>query len=102
MARRGARGNGPTPRSPRGGISDAWAPDLVEASEQAATLKPEIADELGLPRGVCGRGGRRRPPVGAVGLGAIRPGEAFISLGTAAQLIVASDVYTRRARKTGP
>ena len=37
--------------------------------------------------------------MGAVGLGAIRPGDAFISLGTASQLIVASDVYRAAPEK---
>ena len=37
--------------------------------------------------------------VGAVGLGAIRPGDAFISLGTAMQLIVASDRYRSAPEK---
>ena len=37
--------------------------------------------------------------VGAVGLGATRPGDAFISLGTASQMIVVSDVYRAAPEK---
>ena len=51
------------------------------------------ADALGLPRGVLLAAGGGDAAVGAVGLGAIGPGEAFISLGTATQLIVAADRY---------
>jgi xylulokinase len=71
----------------------AWAPRLIEGSAPAGRLRPETADELGLPRGVLLAAGGGDAAVGAVGLGAIGPGEAFISLGTATQLIVATDRY---------
>ena len=53
----------------------------------------------GLPRGVVVAAGGGDAAVGAVGLGAIAPGEAFISLGTATQLIVASDRYLAAPEK---
>ena len=71
----------------------AWAPQLVEGSAPAGRMRPRAADELGLPRGVLLAAGGGDAAVGAVGLGAIGPGEAFISLGTATQLIVATDRY---------
>jgi xylulokinase len=71
----------------------AWAPRLIEGSAPAGRLRPEAADEFGLPRGVLLAAGGGDAAVGAVGLGAIGPGEAFISLGTASQLIVATDRY---------
>jgi xylulokinase len=58
-----------------------------------ASLRPAVADEIGLPRGIVVAAGGGDAAVGAVGLGAIRPGDAFISLGTATQLIVAADAY---------
>jgi xylulokinase len=74
------------------GVTRAQVPPLVEASARVAGLRPDVADELGLPRRLVVAAGGGDTPVGAVGLGAIRPGEAYISLGTATQLILASDV----------
>jgi xylulokinase len=71
----------------------AWAPPLFEGSAPAGQIRPEAADALGLPRGVLMAAGGGDAAVGAIGLGAIAPGEAFISLGTATQLIVAADRY---------
>jgi xylulokinase len=71
----------------------AWAPPLFEGSAPVGRIRPEAADRLGLPRGVLLAAGGGDAAVGAVGLGAIAPGEAFISLGTATQLIVATDQY---------
>ena len=69
------------------------SPPLVEGSDAVAPLKPDVADALGLPREAVVAAGGGDAAVGAVGLGAISPGDAFISLGTATQLIVASDRY---------
>jgi xylulokinase len=71
----------------------AWAPPLFEGSALVGKIRPEAADALGLPRGVLLAAGGGDAAVGAVGLGAIAAGEAFISLGTATQLIVATDKY---------
>jgi xylulokinase len=70
-----------------------WAPPLFEGSQAVGKVSPAIADELGLPRGVLIAAGGGDAAVGALGLGAIAPGQAFISLGTATQLIVAADRY---------
>jgi xylulokinase len=71
----------------------AWAPPLFEGSAPVGKIRPEAADALGLPRGVLLAAGGGDAAVGAIGLGAIAPGQAFISLGTATQLIVATDRY---------
>ncbi|MBV9286342.1 MAG: xylulokinase [Hyphomicrobiales bacterium] len=76
-----------------------WAPPLFEASAAAGRIRPAAADELGLPRGAVVAAGGGDAAVGAVGLGAISPGEAFISLGTATQLIVATDRYLSAPEK---
>jgi xylulokinase len=77
----------------------AWAPPLIEGSAPAGRIRGEAADQLGLPRGVLLAAGGGDAAVGAVGLGAIAPGEAFISLGTATQLIVATDRYMSAPEK---
>ncbi len=72
----------------------AWMPALFEGSSAVGRLRPAAAAEFGLPHALVVAGGGDAA-VGAVGLGAIAPGEAFISLGTATQLIVATDRYLR-------
>src|SRR5277367_3798438 len=80
-------------------VEPSLVPPLAEGSHALAGLLPSVADELGLPRDVVVAAGGGDAAVGAVGLGAIRPGDAFISLGTASQLIVASDVYRAAPEK---
>jgi xylulokinase len=77
----------------------AWAPPLFEGSAPVGRIRPAAADALGLPHGVLLAAGGGDAAVGAVGLGAIAPGEAFISLGTATQLIVATDKYMSAPEK---
>jgi xylulokinase len=75
------------------GLDPACVPKLVEGSEPIGRLLPTVADELGLPRSTIVAAGGADAAAGAVGLGAIRPGDAFISLGTATQMIVVADEY---------
>ncbi len=81
------------------GVERPLLPELIEGAQIAGRLRPALADELGLPRNVVVAAGGGDAAVGAVGLGAIRPGDAYISLGTASQLIVASDVYRAAPEK---
>ena len=81
------------------GIDPAWLPRLAEGCEAVASLRPALADELGLPRGAVVAAGAGDAAAGAVGLGAIRPGDAYVSLGTSTQLIVASDVHRAAPEK---
>ncbi len=75
------------------GAAPEWTPRLHEGSDAVGTVRPAVAQALGLPSGVVVAAGGGDAAVGAVGLGAIAPGEAFISLGTATQLIVATERY---------
>jgi xylulokinase len=77
----------------------AWAPRLIEGSSPAGRVGPKAAGEFGLPRGVVLAAGGGDAAVGAIGLGAIGSGQAFISLGTATQLIVATDRYLAAPEK---
>ena len=76
------------------GVDAALVPPLSEGSEAAAPLSASAAEEFGLPRGAVVAAGGGDAAVGAVGLGAIRSGDAFVSLGTSTQLIVAADRYS--------
>src|SRR6516164_1784840 len=75
-------------------VDPTWAPPLLEGPQLAGRIGPSAAEELGLPLGARIAAGGGDAAAGAVGLGAIAPGAAFISLGTATQLIVATDRYT--------
>ena len=73
------------------GVDPDCLPPLFEGSDAVGSLKPAAADALGLPRGALVAAGGGDAAVGAIGLGAVRPGDAFISLGTASQMIVVAD-----------
>jgi xylulokinase len=75
------------------GAERSWTPPLHEGSAAVGTIRPSVAEDFGLPRGVLIAAGGGDAAAGAVGLGKIAPGEAFLSLGTAMQLIVATDRY---------
>jgi xylulokinase len=75
------------------GIDSTMVPRLAEGSQAVGALRDEIADRFGLPRGAIVAAGGGDAAAGAIGIGAVRPGAALISLGTATQLIVASDSY---------
>ena len=63
-------------------------PRLVEGTAPAGQLRPELAARWGMGRTVLLAGGAGDNAAGAVGLGAIRPGDAFVSLGTSGVLWV--------------
>ncbi len=76
----------------------SWMPPLFEAPSPVGEVRHAAADEFGLPRALVVAGGGDAA-VGALGLGAIAPGQAFISLGTATQLIVTTDRYLKAPDK---
>jgi xylulokinase len=57
-------------------------PRLVEGSEVSAHLAPEFVRRWGMVRDVVVAGGAGDCAASAIGLGAIAPGDAFLSLGT--------------------
>jgi hypothetical protein len=63
-----------------------------------AELLPGPAEELGLPAGIPVATGGGDAAAGAVGIGAVSGGDAFISLGTSGQLFVTTSSY----RPTSP
>ena len=69
------------------GLSRDHMPRLVEGCAPAATLRSELAQRWGMIRRPTFAGGAGDNPAGAVGIGAIRPGTAFISLGTSGALL---------------
>lgn len=65
-----------------------WLPPLLHGHAIAGTLTDAAADALGLPRGIPVATGAGDGAAGAVGIGAVAPGDGFISLGTSGQLFV--------------
>ena len=68
------------------GLSRANMPRLVEGTAPAGTLLPALSARWGMRRPPILAGGAGDNAAGAVGLGAIAPGSAFLSLGTSGVL----------------
>jgi xylulokinase len=67
-------------------LSEAHMPRLVEGSAVAGELRPEWVRRWGFARTPILAGGAGDNAAGAVGVGAVRPGDAFVSLGTSGVL----------------
>ncbi|MDO9637140.1 MAG: xylulokinase [Pseudotabrizicola sp.] len=75
------------------GLSRDHMPRLVEGSEVSGTLRAGLASRWGLPAGVVIAGGGGDNAASGVGVGVVRAGEAFVSLGTSGVLFAANDGY---------
>lgn len=74
-------------------LSPNQAPPLLEGSAPAGLLNPELARRWGMRTDVVVAAGAGDAAAGALGAGAARDGDAFISLGTSAQLFVTTATY---------
>lgn len=68
-------------------------PALVEGSAVSGHLRAALATRWGLPAGVVIAGGGGDNAASGVGVGVVRAGEAFVSLGTSGVLFAANDGY---------
>ena len=75
------------------GLSRANMPRLVEGSDVSGTLRAVLAARWGLPSNVVIAGGGGDNAASGVGVGVVRAGEAFVSLGTSGVLFAANDGY---------
>jgi len=75
------------------GLGEDHMPALVEGTRPAGRLRPDIAAQWGVPAGVVVAGGAGDNAASACGIGAVRPGEAFASLGTSGVLFAANGIY---------
>jgi xylulokinase len=74
------------------GLGISHMPRLFEGSEVTGELRAELAEAWGMQRvPVVGGGGDNA--AGAIGVGVVRPGDAFLSLGTSGVLFLANDGY---------
>jgi len=80
------------------GLSAAQMPSLVEGSAAAGRLRAEWAQRWGLRQGIVIAGGGGDNAASAVGIGAVRAGQGFVSLGTSGVIFVASDRFMPNPR----
>jgi len=76
------------------GLSRDHMAGLVEGSQPSGIVRADIARRWGLRDDVVVAGGAGDAAAGAVGLGAIEDGSAFISLGTSGQLFVTTESFS--------
>jgi len=75
------------------GLNRSHMPRLVEGSDPSGTLKRDFAQRWGMDASVVVAGGAGDNAAAACGIGAIRPGEGFVSLGTSGVLFVSNDKF---------
>ena len=75
------------------GLTRDHMPSLVEGSEVSGHLREVLATRWGLPKGVVIAGGGGDNAASGVGVGVVRAGEAFVSLGTSGVLFAANAGY---------
>lgn len=76
------------------GLAESHMPRLVEGSEASATLKPELAARWGLAAGVVIAGGGGDNAASAVGMGVVKPGDGFLSLGTSGVIFLCNETFS--------
>ncbi len=74
-------------------LDERQMPRLVEGSTPSGELRAELAARWGMTAPVTVAGGGGDNAASACGIGAVRPGEAFLSLGTSGVLFVATDRF---------
>ena len=75
------------------GITEAVMPKLFESYEVVGTLKPEMAEKLGLSTNVKVVAGAGDNAAAAVGTGVVGEGRCNISLGTSGTIFISSESF---------
>jgi xylulokinase len=75
------------------GLQRTHMPRLVEGSAASGGLTPVAAQTLGLRAGIVVAGGAGDNAASAVGMGAVEPGQGFLSLGTSGVLFLVTPGY---------
>lgn len=79
------------------GLARQHMPRLVEGSAVSGQLRADVAQALGLRPGTVVAGGAGDNAASAVGMGAVQPGQGFLSLGTSGVLFVVTPQYQPNA-----
>ncbi len=74
-------------------LGEGHMPRLVEGTERSGTLRAEIAGRWGMGSSVTVAGGAGDNAASACGAGTVRPGTAFVSLGTSGVLFASNGAY---------
>ncbi len=75
------------------GTDPAWLPRLCESPEPTGQIRPTLAARWGMGPGVTIAAGAGDVAAGGVGIGHVAEGQAFLSLGTSAQIFVSDAAY---------
>ena len=75
-------------------LSRDQMPSLVEGTQPSGRLRKALADRWGMKLRPVVAGGAGDNAASACGLGVVRPGDGFVSLGTSGVLFVASDRFS--------
>ncbi|MBS7808473.1 xylulokinase [Variovorax sp. PCZ-1] len=81
------------------GLTRGHMPRLIEGSEVSASLKPALCQRWGLPESVLVAGGAGDNAASAVGMGLVRPGDGFVSLGTSGVIFVSTSAFEPNPRQ---
>ena len=76
------------------GLNEEQMPGLLEGSAAGGVLLPELAERWNMGKGVIIAGGGGDNAASAVGIGAVKPGDGFISLGTSGVLFVCNERFS--------
>jgi xylulokinase len=76
------------------GLGRGQMPALVEGSAPSGQLRPELATAWGMRGPVVVAGGGGDNAASAVGIGAVAPGEGFVSLGTSGVVFVVNERFS--------
>jgi xylulokinase len=79
------------------GLTREQMPRLVDSNRPSGVLQPQIAQAWGLGHEVIIAGGAGDNAASAIGIGAVQPGDGFISLGTSGVLFVVNDAFRPNA-----
>jgi len=74
-------------------LSEREMPSLVEGTDAAGVLRPDLARRFGMQPGIVVAGGAGDNAASACGMGTVRPGQAFASLGTSGVIFAANASY---------
>jgi xylulokinase len=75
------------------GLGREHMPRVVDGGAPSGQLRASIADEWGLSESVVVAGGAGDNAASAVGIGAVQPGQGFISLGTSGVMFVVTGAF---------
>ncbi len=75
-------------------LTRSHMPRLIEGSEVSGQLRPGLAARWGLRAGIAVAGGGGDNAASAVGVGAVRPNQGFVSLGTSGVCLLVSERFS--------